>query len=72
MSDSLGAAPLAPFDPASLTLPPPGTDTGPEAAVAMEEGQQPMKKKRKGKTRITKKQTAAKRARSEEKGGADS
>ena len=35
MSDSLGAAPLAQFAPASLTSAPPGADTGMEAEEAV-------------------------------------
>ena len=68
MSDSLGAAPLAQFAPASLTSTPPEADAGVEAAEMVLGGsQQPGKKRRrKGRTRITRKQIAAKRARSED------
>ena len=68
MSDSLGAAPLAQFAPASLTSTPPKADAGVEAAEMVLGGsQQPGKKRRrKGRTRITRKQIAAKRARSED------
>ena len=68
MSDSLGAAPLAQFAPASLTSTPPKADAGVEAAEMVLGGsQQPGKKRRrKGRTRITRKQFAAKRARSED------
>ena len=67
MSDSLGAAPLAQFAPTSLTSTPPEADAGVEAAEMVLGGsQQPGKKRRrKGRTRITRKQIAAKRARSE-------
>ena len=60
MSDSLGAA--------SLTSTPPKADAGVEAAEMVLGGsQQPGKKRRrKGRTRITRKQIAAKRARSED------
>ena len=74
MSDSLGAAPLAQFAPASLTSTPPEADAGVEAAeVVMGGSQQPGKKRRrKGKTGIAKKQIAAKRARAEDQGTPDS
>ena len=68
MSDSLGAVPLAQFAPASLTSTPPEADAGMEAAdMVLRGSQQPGKKRRrKGRTRITRKQIAAKRARSED------
>ena len=55
----------------SQPLPEADTNVG-AAAVAMEEGQQPMKRKRRGMTRIQRKQIAAKRARSEDHEAPDS
>ena len=53
MSDSLGAAPLAPFAPASLTLPPPWTG----ADMAMEMAVVANRKRRKWKTGDSKRGT---------------
>ena len=70
MSDSLGAAPLAQFTPASLTSTTPEADAGVDAAGGVVGGsQQPGKKRRRrGKTGIARKQVAAKRARAEDQG----
>ena len=68
MSDSLGAAPLAQFAPASLTPPPPGAGAGIETGMAIGG----KRRRRKRKAGDSKRGTTTKQARSKDCGTLDS